>query len=321
MTIKTLGILTSGGDTPGMNACINVIAKTALANGIIPFGIMKGYQGLIAGNITELQLMDVEGIGSKGGTILKTARCEEMKIKEGQIKAVNNLKENNIDALIVIGGDGSMLGAAVLAEMGIPTMVLPGTIDNDLAYTEFTIGFDTAVNCVIGEINRISDTMLSHERIAIVEVMGNKCGDIALHAGIASEVLYILVPEIPYDLNKIGNALIQKQSNGNCRNIIVMTEGTGDREKIAELLSVKTQLEIKTSVLGYVQRGGSPTLFDRMLSFKMGKHAVELLKGGQRNKAIGIRENKIIDTDILLAKEMRKEIDLKLYNAYAEINQ
>ena len=255
MHIKKIGILTSGGDTPGMNACIHVIARAAIAHGVVPFGVQKGYRGLIDGQISELSPGHIDGISSKGGTILKTARCLEMKTAEGQKTAAEALRAFGIDGLIVIGGDGSMRGASVLSEMGIPVMCLPGTIDNDLAYTEYSIGFDSAVNCAIWEIERIKDTMASHERIAVVEVMGNKCGDIALLAGIATEAAVILVPEMKYNLDSVCELLLKKKATGEYGGIVVMAEGAGKIEEIAQYLFKHTNIELRTNVFGICAEG------------------------------------------------------------------
>jgi len=318
--MKKIGILTSGGDTPGMNACIQAVVKMARSKGIIPLGIKKGYGGLIEGRVAEIQPQDVEEIVEKGGTILKTARCEEMKTPEGQKKALRVLKAFGIEGLIVIGGDGSLKGASVISKMGVPTIGLPGTIDNDLGYTDFTIGFDTAINCVIGEITKIRDTMESHERIGIIEVMGNKCGDIAFQAGMAGDAEFILVPEIEFDVDELCEKLIASRIQGKTTSIVVIAEGAGKGEALSNYIRAKTALDVKAIVLGYVQRGGAPSAFDRIIAIKMGMRAVELLLQGKGDRVVGIRNNKIVDYDIYEALEMKLKFDHDLYKTYMAIN-
>lgn len=314
--IKRIGILTSGGDTPGMNAAIQSVVQMARLNGIIPMGIHKGYCGLIEGRVEEIQPEDVEGIVVKGGTILKTARCEEMRTEAGIAQAIKVLKAFQIDGLVVIGGDGSMIGATKISDRGIPTIGLPGTIDNDLAYTDYTIGFDTAVNSVLSEITKIRDTMLSHERIGIIEVMGNKCGDIALRSGIAGGADYILVPEQEFDVDLLCEKLSAKRIRGITTCIVVIAEGAGKGEAVANYIRAKTQLDVKAIVLGYIQRGGTPSAFDRMIAIKMGIRAVELLMNGATARVVGIQDDSIIDMDIHKALAMKLKFDKKLYDTY-----
>lgn len=319
--MKKIGILTSGGDTPGMNAAIQAVAQMSWLNGITPMGIYNGYCGLIDGKIAEIEDKDVEGIVVKGGTILKTARCQEMKTPEGLEKALNVLKAFQINGLVVIGGDGSMMGAKKIAESGIPTIGLPGTIDNDLAYTDYTIGFDTAVNNVIGEITKIRDTMCSHDRTGVIEVMGNKCGDIALRGGIAGGADYILVPEMPFDVDLLCEKLNAKRIRGNTTSIIVVSEGVGKGEAIASYIGARTHLDVKAIVLGYIQRGGSPSAFDRLIAVKMGMRAVELLMEGKAGRVVGIKNDNIIDMDIHEALSMKLEFDSKLYETYHKMTE
>lgn len=319
-SIKRIGLLTSGGDTPGMNAAIHSVTMTAKCNGISVMGVLKGYSGLIEGRVEELLKAQVAGIVSHGGTILKTARCEEMKTDEGQKKALNVIEAFGIDGLVVIGGDGSFMGARTLSHLGVPTIGIPGTIDNDLAYTDYTIGFDTAVNCVAGEISKIRDTMLSHERIGVVEVMGNKCGDIAMGAGLSCESEFILVPEMPFDVDAICKSLQSRRIKGEMTSIIVIAEGAGKGEALANYLRAKTGFDIKAIVLGYVQRGGAPSYFDRMMATSMGVHAVEILMQGTGGRVVGMRQNQIVDMDIDEALAMKLVFNRKIYDYHHMIN-
>lgn len=318
--MRKLGILTSGGDTPGMNAAIHAIVRTAKANGLQAIGVMKGYAGLIEGRLAEIRSKEVEGIVNKGGTILKTARCEAMKTEEGQQKALKVLKAFGIEGLVVIGGDGSFKGAHILSHMGMPTIGLPGTIDNDLAYTDYTIGFDTATNCVIEEIAKIRDTMESHERVGVIEVMGNMCGDIALAAGVGGEAEYIICPEMPFDVDHICDSLQSRNIKGDTTSIVVISEGAGKGEAVANYIRAKTGLDVKAIVLGYVQRGGNPSSFDRLLATRMGVRAVELLMDGKGGRVVGIKNNKIVDYDIDEALSMKMKFDKKLYKDHLVMN-
>ncbi len=311
--MRRIAVLTSGGDTPGMNAVINSVVMTAKTRGLSVLGVEKGYKGLIEGRLVELHSKDVRGIVNKGGTMLKTARCLEMKTEEGRNQAVKVLNAYGVEGLVVIGGDGSFKGAKVLSDLGIATVGLPGTIDNDLAYTDYTIGFDTAVNCVVGEIAKIRDTMLSHERIGVIEVMGNKCGDIALNAGVAGEVEYIIVPEMPFDIDAICDSLTGRAIKGNKTSLIIISEGAGKGEAVANYLRAKTGFDVKAIKLGYVQRGGSPSSFDRLIAIKMGTRAVELLLEGKAGRVVGIRDNHIVDYDINEALDMDLFFDKDLY--------
>ena len=320
MSMKKMAILTSGGDAPGMNAAIYAAVRMAKSNGIKVIGVTKGYSGLIDGRLAEIRSKEIVGIVSKGGTILKTARCEEMKTKEGQDKALKVLKAFGIDGLIVIGGDGSFKGAQILSHMGMPTIGLPGTIDNDLAYTDYSIGFDTATNYVINEIAKIRDTMVSHERIGVIEVMGNGCGDIALAAGVAGEAEYIVVPEVPFDVDAICDSLVNRHIKGDMTSILVISEGAGKGEAFANYIRAKTGFDVKAIVLGYVQRGGDPSSFDRLLAMRMGIKAVELLQEGIGGKVVGMHNNKIIEYDIDTALAMKMKFDKNLYDAHMMMN-
>lgn len=314
--MRRIGILTSGGDTPGMNAAIEAAVMTARINGISIIGVTKGYKGLLEGRLNEMHSKDVRGITSKGGTILKTARCKEMITPEGQQKAVKVLKAFGIEGLIVIGGDGSFKGAQAISNLGIPTIGLPGTIDNDLAYTDFTIGFDTAVNSVISEMKKIRDTMDSHERIGIVEVMGNKCGDIALHAGVAGGAEYICLPEVTYNIDDLCQSLQDRDIKGQHTSIIVLSEGVGKGADFANYIREKTGLDAKAIVLGYTQRGGDPSAFDRIMATNMGARAVELLLAGRGNRVVGMRDSKIVDFSIEEALTMEMRFDYGMYGRH-----
>lgn len=318
--MRKIGILTSGGDTPGMNAAIHAITRTAKSCGLQVIGVTKGYAGLIEGRLAEIRSKQVEGIVSKGGTILKTARCEEMKTAEGQEKAMKVLKAFGIDGLVVIGGDGSFKGARILSHLGMPTIGLPGTIDNDLAYTDYTIGFDTATNCVIEEMAKIRDTMDSHERIGVIEVMGNKCGDIALQSGVAGGAEYILVPEVEFDVDAVCDSLQSRRIKGYMTSIIIISEGAGKGEALANYIRAKTGYDVKAIVLGYIQRGGDPSAFDRLIATKMGVRAVKLLMDGIGDRVVGIRNNKIVDYDIDEALAMKMKFDKKLYDDFQQMN-
>ncbi len=308
--MKRIGILTSGGDAPGMNAAIRAAVRTATANGMEVFGILRGYTGLIEDTLIPMDEMSVTGIAGKGGTILRTARCLEMLEKPGQEKAASTLRRHNIEGLIVIGGDGSFTGAKTLAEnYGIAAVGIPGTIDNDLAYTDYTLGFDTAVNTCVEAIGKLRDTMESHERISVVEVMGRHCGDIALYAGIATGAEATVVPEAPYDLNAIAERIKASRARGKHSGIVIVAEGVMSGEAFAKQLQPLLPYDVRATNLGHIQRGGTPTMADRVLGARLGNRAAELLKEGVQNRAVGIHKNAIIDMDIFEAVSMKKQFD------------
>lgn len=311
--MKRIGILSSGGDTPGMNAAIRSCVKVAHHLDMDTFGIEHGFRGMIEGWIRELDHREVDDIIYKGGTILKTSRCKEFMTEAGQQKAVEMAQAYELEGVIVIGGDGSMKGAAELSNRGVRTICLPGTIDNDLAYTDFTIGFDTAVSGVVEEIYKVKDTMESHDRIGVVEVMGNKCGDIALHAGLAGGCDFILTPEHKIDLEAIKKQLVKNDMRNHKSSMIVVAEGAAKGEEIAQYLRQNTQLEVKSVVLGYTQRGGNPTARDRILASRLAQRAVELLHEGVTDRTVGIRKEEVVDMDIQQALAMPMEFDEKLY--------
>ena len=319
--MKRIGILTSGGDAPGMNAAIRSVVRSGIYFGMEMFGIERGYAGLMEDKVIPMEMRSVSNIVQFGGTKLRTARCLEMTQKEGQQRAVATLEKHGIEGLVVIGGDGSFRGAKVLSEeYGVPTIGIPGTIDNDLEYTDYTLGFDTAVNTCLDIINKLRDTMTSHERVSVVEVMGRHCGDIALYSGIASGAEIIVVPEIAFDMNEIVAKINRSRANGKHSNIVVVAEGAMSADEFAKQLQAKSTLDVRPTCIGHVQRGGSPTMADRMLAAQFGNKAVRLLKDGKMNRAVGIRDNKIIDMDIIEAVSMKKKFNYDLYETLQMIS-
>ena len=305
--LRRIGVLTSGGDAPGMNASIRAVTRTALYHGLQVVGIRRGYEGLLEGDFVPLTRSSVGGILLHGGTMLRTARCPAFMRPEGINAGVSKLRENDIDALVVIGGDGSFRAARDLSDgFGVPTIGIPGTIDNDLQYTDYTLGFDTAVNTCLDIINKLRDTMTSHERISVVEVMGRHCGDIALYSGIASGAEIIVVPEITFDMDDIVMKINRSRASGKHSNIIVVAEGVMGAEQFAKQLQEVTTYSVRPTCIGHVQRGGSPSMADRMLAAQFGNKAVRLLNEGVGNRAVGIRKNEIIDMDIIEAVSMKK---------------
>lgn len=311
--MKSIAILTSGGDAPGMNAAIRAVVRAGLDKGLKVFGIERGYSGLLNGEIFEMNRNSVSDIIHRGGTILKTARCDEFKKEEVRKKAVQVLKVFGIDGLVVIGGDGSFTGAKLLSDLGVKTIGIPGTIDNDLPYTEYTLGFDTALNTVLDAVNKLRDTSTSHERISIVEVMGRNCGDIALYAGLGGGAESIIVPEKGYDLDEICRTILEGKQKGKLHNLIILAEGVGGSQQLAKKIEDVTGIETRATILGHIQRGGSPSAFDRVLASKMGARAVELLLEGKTARVIGTKGGEIIDMDTTEALAMPKKFDEKLY--------
>lgn len=312
--MKKIAILTSGGDAPGMNAAIRAVTRTALDKGLEVVGIERGYSGLINGEFIPLNRNSVSDIIQRGGTILRTARCLEFKKEEVRQRAVKILKAYGVDALVVIGGDGSFTGAKLLSKLGVKTVGLPGTIDNDLAYTDYTIGFDTTLNTVLDAINKIRDTSSSHERVSIIEVMGRRCGDIALYTGLAGGAEAILVPEKGYDKNELYRTIMEGKHAGKTHSIIMLAEGIGGAFELAKDIEDVTGIESRATVLGHIQRGGSPSAFDRILASNMGAKAVEVLLEGKTSRVIGIRNNHIIDDDIDEALSIESHFNEELYN-------
>lgn len=311
--MKKIGILTSGGDAPGMNAAIRAVVRTALVNDIEVMGIYKGYMGLHEGEILPMDRRSVSDIIQRGGTILKTARFPEFRDPTVREKAAQVLKIYGIEGLVVIGGDGSFMGAKGLSELGIQTIGIPGTIDNDLAYTDRTIGFDTAQNTVIDAINKIRDTSSSHQRVSVVEVMGRDCGDLALYAGLAGGATTILVPERKYTDEEIIKTVMDGRRQKKHHNLVVIAEGVGNSHEIAKKIEDVSGIETRATVLGHIQRGGVPTAFDRVLASKMGHRAVELLIEGKSGRVIGTVKGDIVDYDIHEALSVKRPFNEKLY--------
>lgn len=311
--MKTIGILTSGGDAPGMNAAIRAVVRTAIYYDMKVMGVRRGYNGLINGDLEKMDVASVGDIVHRGGTILHTARCKEFKTEEGLRKAYNVIKVFGIEGLVVIGGDGSFRGGRDLSKMGIPTVCIPGTIDNDISCTDYTVGFDTAVNTVLDAINKIRDTIMSHERANIIEVMGKGCGDIALYAGIGGGAEHIIVPEVPLDIEDLCNRLIQGKNRGKHSHIILLAEGVCNVNELGKQIEEKTGIETRATVLGHIQRGGSPSAFDRILASKMGYHAVKLLSQGIGNRVVCIQNNQIVDMDIEEALAIPRKFNEEMY--------
>ena len=307
--IKTIGVLTSGGDAPGMNAAIRAVVRKAIANGVSVKGIKKGYRGLLNEEIIDLERRSVSDTLQQGGTILGTARCMEFHTEEGQQQGADICHAHGIDGLVVIGGDGSYRGAQALARHGINTVGIPGTIDLDIACTEYTIGFDTAINTAMDAIDKIRDTSSSHERCSIIEVMGRNAGYIALWCGVASGAEDILLPE-RYDYNEqeIINNIIASRKRGKTHHIIINAEGIGHSTSMARRIEAATGMETRATILGYMQRGGAPTCKDRYYASIMGAYAVDLLCEGRSNRVVGYQHGEFVDFDIEEALNMQKDI-------------
>ena len=308
--IKTIGVLTSGGDAPGMNAAIRAVVRTAIARGLKVKGIKKGYQGLLNEEIIDMEARHVSDMIQRGGTILGTARCLEFKTPEGQKKGAEICKKHGIDGIVVIGGDGSYRGAQKLSQLGINTIGIPGTIDLDIACTEYTIGFDTAVNTAMQAIDKVKDTSSSHERCSIIEVMGRNAGYIALWCGIANGAEDILLPE-KYDYNEqnIINNIISNRKRGKTHHIIINAEGIGHSTSMARRIEAATGIETRATILGYMQRGGRPTAKDRYYASIMGAYAVDILLQGKTNRVVGYQHGQFVDFDIEEALQMQKGIN------------
>ena len=307
--VNTIGVLTSGGDAPGMNAAIRAVVRQACANGKKVKGIRRGYQGLLEEDIIDMQRESVSDIVDKGGTILFTARCSEFRTEDGQRKGAEICKKHGIDGLVVIGGDGSFAGAQKLAGFGVNTVGVPGTIDLDIACTEYTIGFDTAVNTAMQAIDKVRDTSTSHERCSIIEVMGRNAGYIALWCGIANGAEDILIPvQYDYDEQKIINNIINNRKRGKKHHIIINAEGIGHSTSMARRIEAATGVETRATILGYMQRGGSPTCRDRVYATMMGAMAVDLLCEGKSNRVVGFSHGEFKDFDINEALGMNKGV-------------
>lgn len=328
--VHTIGILTSGGDAPGMNAVVRSVVRTALLRNIKVKGVLKGYSGLIDADFVDMDMRSVSGILEEGGTRLFSARCPEFKTEEGLEIARKHCIEAGIDGLVVCGGDGTFRGAKDLSQRGVPCVGIPATIDNDIASTDYCVGFDTAVNTVVQNIDKLRDTSESHQRCSVVEVMGRNCGDIALHSAICCGAVSVLVPEIPYDLeNDVIRKMQKTLDTGKSHFIVIVAEGvtrgekrTGmfNAEEIAKYIQYQTGVESRATVIGHVQRGGSPSSKDRVIASRMGHYAVSLLKKGIGNRVLTITGNKISDMDIREALQMKKDINHKLVRIANEIS-
>ncbi len=308
--IKTIGVLTSGGDAPGMNAAIRAVVRKAIGNGVSVKGIRRGYQGLLDEEIIDMEKASVSDIIQRGGTILGTARCSEMRTAEGQKKAADICRKHGIDGIVIIGGDGSYRGAEKLAQNGINTIGLPGTIDLDIACTDYTIGFDTAINTAMEAIDKIRDTSSSHERCSIVEVMGRNAGYIALYCGVANGAEDILLPE-KYDYNEqaLIDNIIASRKRGKTHHLIINAEGIGHSTSMAKRIEAATGIETRATILGYMQRGGTPTCKDRYYASMMGAYAADILCAGKSNRVVAHQHGEVVDYDIEEALAMQKGID------------
>jgi 6-phosphofructokinase 1 len=308
--MNKIGVITSGGDSPGMNAAVRAVVRTAIARDAEVLGFMRGYQGIVEKDIMPLESKSVGGIISRGGTILRTARSKDFREREGRERAVANLKELGVEGLVVIGGDGSLTGALMLyEEFGFPVMGVPGSIDNDIAGTDFSIGFDTAVNTAVDAIDRIRDTAYSHDRVFVVEVMGRSNGFIALEAGLAAGAEAILMPEVPFSLNDVVEQLLSAASRGKKSSIIVCAEGAVEASEVYAFLTIKTPFEVRPIVLGHMQRGGSPTAFDRVLALRLSSFATSRLLGGFSGEMAGLEGGKMVSHSLKTVLSTTCQVD------------
>ncbi|MDL4840595.1 6-phosphofructokinase [Aquibacillus rhizosphaerae] len=317
--MKKIAVLTSGGDSQGMNSAIRAVVRTGIASGFEMVGIKRGYKGLMENDFITLDSRAVGDILYRGGTFLQSARSEEFKTEAGQSKAINNLKEAGIDYLVVIGGDGSYRGAAALQQQGIKTYGLPGTIDNDIPLTDYTIGFDTTLNVVTDAIGNLRDTMSSHERVSVIEVMGRSCGDIALHAGISSGVDAVIIPEMKWDIEEISKKLVQGFENGKTHSIVMVAEGAGKAEDIATIIKENTDLDTRATVLGHIQRGGTPSAFDRVFTSRMGYNVIELIEKDISGVALGMETNEITYHTFEEIFNHEDKVDKTLYKIFKDL--
>lgn len=312
--MKSIGVLTSGGDAPGMNAAIRSVVRSAIANGYKVYGIYNGYKGLIKGQVEEFTRANVSNIINRGGTVLYTARCNEFRTQEGVLNGKETCDKLGIEGLVVIGGDGSFRGAADLSAAGIPCVGIPGTIDNDISCSDYTLGFDTALNTVVDMVDKLRDTCDSHNRCSVVEVMGRHCGDLALNAGVACGAVATVIPEIPFDFEKdVLEKVYEAQRYGKHHYIVIVAEGVGGSQEIAKKIEEITGVEARAAVLAHVQRGGSPSAKDRLVATRMGDYAVNLLMKGKSNRVLALKGNDIVDYDIHEALQMKKTINKQLY--------
>ena len=312
--MKNIAVLTSGGDSPGMNAAVRAVVRTSIYHKLNIFGVNHGYNGLIEDKIAPMSVYSVADIIQRGGTILHTARCKDFESAEGQRKALRNLQKNDVEGLVVIGGDGSFRGALALSKLGLPTVGIPGTIDNDIAGTDTTIGFDTAVNTIIEAVDKIRDTAYAHEKTTVVEVMGRRAGYIALWAGLAAGAGTILVPERKEDIEKMLQTLQTRSKNRNEHSIIIVAEGVASGAEIGRLIKEKAKIDARVSALGYIQRGGSPSAVDRFLGCQMGAKAVDLLLEGKSGYMVGEQGHDIVGIPLEEALKAPHELPIKLYD-------
>ena len=308
-----IAVLTSGGDAPGMNACIRAVVRTSIYLGIDVYGVRMGYNGLIADDMYKMNVSSVADIIHRGGTILGTARSDEFMTEEGQKIAAENLLKRGINGLVAIGGDGTLTGASKLLNKGINVVAIPATIDNDLGYTDYTIGFMTATETIVDAISKLRDTSSSHGRANVLEVMGRNCGDLALTAGLAGGAETIIVPEIPFDVDKMVEKAVSGIKRGKRHHIIVVAEGAASAYDISKELQSRAGIETRETVLGHVQRGGMPTVFDRLMASRMGNIAVKLLSNNRTNIALGLKCNEIVKLDIDSALNIPKRIDQEIF--------
>ncbi|GIO22395.1 6-phosphofructokinase [Oceanobacillus sp. J11TS1] len=318
--MKKIGVLTSGGDAPGMNAAIRAVVRKAIYHDMEVIGVKNGYQGLMDGNFEQMHLGSVGDIIHRGGTILFSARSNEFKTDEGQLKAIEQMKKSGIEGLIVIGGDGSFKGAQKLTEKGIPCIGVPGTIDNDIAGTDFTIGFDTSLNTIIDAVDKVRDTATSHERTYVIEVMGRDAGDLALWAGLSVGAESILIPEQKDEFSNIVERLNRGHKRGKKHSIILLAEGVGNGFEVGKRIEEATNLETRVTVLGHIQRGGSPTGQDRVLASRLGAAAVELLLNNKGGRMVGIQNNQIVDNDINDILKLEHHINKEMFQLSKELS-
>ena len=318
--IRRIGILTSGGDAPGMNAAVRAAVRTCLMNKVIPVGIRRGYQGLIHADVLEMNARSVNGIIHRGGTILYTARSEDFMTEAGQHRAAQTCRYLGLDAVVCIGGDGTFRGALALSRQGVNVMGIPATIDNDIGCSHYTIGFDTAANTAVEAIDKLADTMQSHERVSVVEVMGRHAGHLAVYVGVAVGATSIIIPEFPYSFE---HDVIEKIREGRMHDkhhhLIIVAEGVGKCDEICHRISEETGLEARVSIIGYIQRGGAPTARDRVMASRMGHYAVEQLLAGNANQVVCYRDSHILLTPIEEALEMKKNLDGYMYRVAGDI--
>lgn len=319
ISLKKIAILTSGGDSQGMNSAIRAVTRSALANNFEVYGVRRGFKGLIDNDFVKLGTKEVSDILYRGGTFLQSARSESFKTPEGQAKGVENLKAKGIDYVVVIGGDGSYRGAQALHRHGIKTYGLPGTIDNDIPLTDYTIGFDTTLNLVTDLVGNLRDTMSSHERVSVIETMGRNCGDIALQAGIASGVDAILIPEVEPDLEKVAASVKAGFDRGKSHSIIIVAEGAGEAPEVAKKIKELSGLDTRATVLGHIQRGGSPSSFDRVFSSRLGHRVIELIQEGVTGVGLGIENNQLTHHTFDEIFNAKNTIDLKLYQIFQDL--